>query len=214
MGYMQVYRVGDSKGDAPLGKISRLLNGEGIDCEELGNQRPENGCILIDLTAGEDVVQSVSASVPQLPSILVASTQAIGDRQLGLTDDFVSSDMGGEEIIRRVQCLQNTALRIVEEVPNPEQTRALLDGVTEGDEANLKELAACLNEAEVEWGKMEEKSDKEGSGIVYSHYRRRLLRQTSPGRLPGVYAHPHGAYAGVKSGSPYGRRLLLHAKTG
>lgn len=192
MGYMQVYRVGDSKGDSPLGKISRLLNGEGIDCEELGNQRPDTGCILIDLTAGEDVVRSVSASVPQLPSILVASSQAIGERQLGITDEFVSSDQNSQEIIRRVQCLQNLSLRITEEVPKPEHTRVLLDGETEGDEANLKDLAGILSEAGIEWEKLKEESDKEGTGIVYSHYRRASYARLLQGDYPG-YMHIHMA---------------------
>lgn len=192
MGYMQVYRVGDTKGDAPLGKISRLLNGEGIDCEELGSQRPKTGCILIDLTAGEDVVKQTAASVPQLPSILVASTQAIGERQLGLTDDFATSDLDDQEIVRRIQCMQNMALRIVEEVPEPQHTKILLDGETEGDEANLKDLAAMLTEAGIEWEKMVEESDPDGTGIVYSHFRRASYARLLQGDYPG-YLHIHMA---------------------
>ena len=38
MGFMQVYRVGDTSGDSPMGKISRLLTGEGIDTDDLGDR--------------------------------------------------------------------------------------------------------------------------------------------------------------------------------
>ena len=48
--------------------------------------------------------------------------------------------MPDQEIVRRVECMQNMAIRLVEEVPEPTQTRVLLDGDTEGDEAPLKEL--------------------------------------------------------------------------
>ena len=58
MGYMQAYRVGNSQGEAPLGKISRLLTGEGIDCDDLGDSQPENGCVLIDFTSGKGVLVS------------------------------------------------------------------------------------------------------------------------------------------------------------
>ena len=53
MGYMQVYRVGTNATDSPLNKISTLLNGEGIDCVDLGVERPQMGCVLVDFTAGE-----------------------------------------------------------------------------------------------------------------------------------------------------------------
>jgi hypothetical protein len=139
-----------------MGKISRLLTAEGIDCDELGNQRPDNGCLLIDLTEGDEELRKVSASVPQLPVILVASTQTLGERQMELTDEFVSSDMPDEEIVRRVQCMQNLAIRITEEVPEPAHVKVLLDGETEGEEANLLELAAILGGAEIEWEKLTE----------------------------------------------------------
>jgi hypothetical protein len=67
MGFMQVYRVGDTSGDSPMGKISRLLTGEGIDTDDLGDRQPESGCVLIDLMAGEDNVKKIAAGVPQLP---------------------------------------------------------------------------------------------------------------------------------------------------
>ena len=82
MGYMQVYRVGNSRGESPLGKISRLLTGEGIDCDDLGDDRPANGCVLIDFTRGEELVNETVSTVPQLPQILVASTMTLGMRQL------------------------------------------------------------------------------------------------------------------------------------
>ncbi len=102
MGFMQVYRVGDTSGDSPMGKISRLLTGEGIDTDDLGDRQPESGCVLIDLMAGEDNVKKIAAAVPQLPQILVTSTEALGSRQLGLTDEIVSPDIPDPEIVRRV----------------------------------------------------------------------------------------------------------------
>jgi hypothetical protein len=48
-------------------KISRLLTGEGIDCDDLGDLRPENGCVLLDFTKGEELVNETVATVPQLP---------------------------------------------------------------------------------------------------------------------------------------------------
>ncbi len=188
MGFMQVYRVGNTSGEAPLGRISRLLTGEGIDSEELGNQQPENGCVLIDLMAGEDNVRKVAASVPQLPHILVTSTETLGSKQLDLTDEFVSPDMPDQEIIRRVECMQNMTLRIVEEVPEPIHTRVLLDGETEGEEANLKSLAEILNNAEIEWELLKDENDLEGTGIIYSHYRRLSYARLLQGDYPG-YIH-------------------------
>ncbi|MDA0745642.1 MAG: response regulator [bacterium] len=187
MGFMQVYRVGTTGGDSALGKISRLLTGEGIDSEELGSRQPENGCVLIDLMAGEDNVRKAAAAVPQLPIILVTSTAGLGSRQLGLADELVSPDLPEQEIVRRVQCMQNLALRLVEEVPSPTQTRILLDGQTEGDDANLKGLANILKEAEIEWEPLKEENDRENTGIVYTHYRRhsyaRMLQADYPGYI-------------------------------
>ncbi len=41
MGYMQAYRVGGGTNpDSAIRKISLLLTGEGIDCDELGDDRP------------------------------------------------------------------------------------------------------------------------------------------------------------------------------
>ena len=185
MGYMQVYRVGNSRGDSPLGKISRLLTGEGIDCDELGHQRPDTGCVLIDFTTGEARVHQVAGLAPQLPQILVTSTQILGGKQLEICDEFVSSDMPDAEIIRRVNCMQNMALRIVEDVPEPSKTQVLLDGKTEEDDAPLKPLAGILNKAEIEWNPLEADNDMEGTGIVYSYYRQsayaRMLQKDYPG---------------------------------
>ena len=134
MGYMQVYRVGNSSGESPLGKISRLLTGEGIDCDDLGDANPNSGCVLIDFTRGEELVSETVALVPQLPQILVASTTTLGGRQLGIADDFVSPDMPDAEIIQRVTCLTNAAIRVVEEVPEPDKNRVLVDGGTAEEE--------------------------------------------------------------------------------
>ena len=187
MGFMQVYRVGPTAGEAALGKISRLLTGEGIDSDDLGDQRPDTGCVLIDLNTGEENVKKVQASVPQLPHILVTSTELLGSKQLGLADEIVSPDMPDQEIVRRVECMQNMAIRLVEEVPEPTQTRVLLDGDTEGDEAPLKELADTLSDAEIEWEALKEDKDPEGTGIVYTLYRRlsyaRMLQSDYPGYI-------------------------------
>ena len=67
MGFMQVYRVGPTAGEAALGKISRLLTGEGIDSDDLGDQRPDTGCVLIDLNTGEENESNVSCVTFQLP---------------------------------------------------------------------------------------------------------------------------------------------------
>ena len=188
MGFMQVYRVGDTSGDSPMGKISRLLTGEGIDTDDLGDRQPDSGCVLIDLMAGEDNVKKVAAAVPQLPQILVTSTEALGSRQLGLTDEIVSPDMPDPEIVRRVECMQNLAIRVMEEVPEPTQTRVLLDGETEGDEANLKALAEVLEGGDVEWEPLQDENDKEGTGIIYTHYRRASYARLLQGDYPG-YIH-------------------------
>ena len=186
MGYMQVYRVGNSSGESPLGKISRLLTGEGIDCDDLADEDPENGCVLIDFTAGENLVTETRARVPQLPQVLVASTQTLGSRQLGIADDFVSPDMPDEEIIRRVECITNMAIRVVEEVPTPSHSRILLDGGT-GEEEPLHDLSKILEENEIEWEPLEVENDTEATGLIYSHYRResyaRLLQSDFPGYL-------------------------------
>ncbi len=186
MGYMQAYRVGNSRGESPLGKISRLLS-EGIDCDDLGDTQPENGCVLIDFTAGEDLVHQTRNSVPQLPQVLVASTQTLGFRQLDLADDFVSPDMPAAEVISRVECLTNAAVRIVEEVPEANQTRILLDGET-GEEGSLRTLAELLTENEIEWTQLEDKNDPEGTGLIYAHYRRSSYARFLQGDFPG-YLH-------------------------
>lgn len=186
MGYMQAYRVGNSRGESPLGKISRLLTGEGIDCDDLGETQPANGCVLIDFTAGEELVHQTRDNVPQLPQVLVASTQTLGFKQLELADDFVSPDMPAAEVIRRVECLTNAAVRVVEEVPEVNQTRILVDGATD-EEGPLKALAELLTENEIEWSPLEDQNDMEGTGLVYTHYRRanyaRMLQTDYPGYL-------------------------------
>ncbi|MCZ6633683.1 MAG: hypothetical protein O7G87_09775 [bacterium] len=185
MGYMQVYRVGGEKAESPMRKISQLLTGDGIDCDELGEFRPDVGCVLVDFTAGEEMVQQTELTVPQLPQILVASTQLLGSKQFGIADEVVSPDLDGAEIIRRVQCMQNMAVRLLEEVPEPDHTGILVDGDTEGDEATLKNLAEILNKAEIEWAPLQDESDGTGTGIIYTHYRRlsyaRLLQRDYPG---------------------------------
>ena len=191
MGYMQAYRVGGGKNpDSAIRKVSLLLTGEGIDCDELGDDRPEIGCVLIDFAAGEELVLKTELTVPQLPQIVVASTLTLGTRQLDIADDFVSPDLPDPEIIRRVQCMENLNVRIREEVPEPTHTKIFLDGATDGDDAPLKRLAEILNGAEIEWEPLEEESDAEGTGIVYSYYRRasyaRLLQRDYPG-----YVHVH-----------------------
>ena len=189
MGFMQVYRIGDTGAgaDSPLGKISRILTAEGIDSGELGNQRPQTGCALIDLSAGEDLVRRTAASVPPLPQILVTSTHLLGSKHLEIADEFVSSDMSGQEIVRRVECMQNLALRIVEEVPEPTRIRVLLDGKTEGEDAPLEALAGILKGARIEWEPLTDESDPKGAGIVYTYYRRlsyaRLLQKDYPGYI-------------------------------
>ena len=187
MGYMQAYRVGNSSGEAPLGKISRLLNGEGIDCDDLGDAQPQNGCVLIDFTAGEELVHQTRDNVPQLPQVLVASTQTLGSKQLDLADDFVSPDMPAAEVIRRVECLTNAAVRMVEEVPEVNQTRILVDGGTD-EEGPLKVLAELLTENEIEWSPLEDQNDMEGTGLVYTHYRRANYARMLQGDYPG-YLH-------------------------
>lgn len=186
MGYMQVYRVGNSRGESPLGKISRLLNGEGIDCDDLGDEDPENGCVLIDFTRGEDLVNETVASVPQLPQILVVSTMTLGSKQLDIADDFVSPDMPDAEIIRHVTCMTNAAIRLVEEVPSPDKKRVLVDGGT-GEEEPLHAFAKMLDDAGIEWEKLEDENDFEGTGVVYSHYRRLSYARLLQGDFPGYF---------------------------
>jgi hypothetical protein len=187
MGYMQAYRVGNSGGESPLGKISRLLTGEGIDCDDLGDDRPDNGCVLIDFTRGEDLVNETVSTVPQLPQILVASTMTLGSKQLAIADDFVSPDMLDAEIIRRVTCMTNAAIRLVEEVPAPDKTRVLLDGGTT-EEDPLHGLAKLLDELEIEWEPLEDDNDPQGTGIIYTHYRRLSYTRLLQGDFPG-YLH-------------------------
>ncbi len=186
MGYMQAYRVGDSSGESPLGKISRLLTGEGIDCDDLGDADPENGCVLIDFTQGESLLDDTVASVPQLPQILVASTMTLGSKQLDIADDYVSPDMPDAEIIRRITCMTNAMIRITEEVPEPDKSQILVDGDT-GKEDPLHEFVKLLDELEIQWSPLEDENDPQGSGIIYSHYRRlsyaRMLQSDFPGYL-------------------------------
>lgn len=185
MGYMQAYRVGGNSAESAIRKISLLLTGEGIDCDELGDQRPDIGCVLIDFTAGEALVRKTEQTVPQLPQIVVASTQLLGNKQLAIADEFVSPDLPAPEIIRRVQCMENLAVRLTEEVPEPKHTKILVDGETEGEDAPLKNLAQILNDAEIEWEPLKEENDPEGTGIIYTYYRRegyaRLLQRDYPG---------------------------------
>jgi len=185
MGYMQAYRVGGNSAESAIRKISLLLTGEGIDCDELGDQRPDIGCVLIDFTAGEGLVRKTEQTVPQLPQIVVASTQLLGNKQLAIADEFVSPDLPAPEIIRRVQCMENLAVRLLEEVPEPKHTKILVDGETKGDDAPLKNLAQILNAAEIAWEPLKEESDTEGTGIIYTYYRRegyaRLLQRDYPG---------------------------------
>lgn len=185
MGYMQAYRVGGNSAESAIRKISLLLTGEGIDCDELGDERPDIGCVLIDFTAGEELVRKTEQTVPQLPQIIVASTQTLGNKQLAIADEFVSPDLPAPEIIRRVQCMENLAVRLQEEVPEPKHTKILLDGETDGDDAPLKNLAQILNDAEIEWEPLIEENDDEGTGIIYTYYRRegyaRLLQRDYPG---------------------------------
>ncbi len=188
MGYMQVYRVGGEREGAAMKRISQLLTGEGIDSDELGNQRPDTGCVLIDLAAGEDLVHQVEGMVPTLPQILVTSTQTLGGNLLEIADEFVSTDMPDDEIIRRVQCMQNMTLRMTEEVPEPAHTRVLLDGDTEEEEAPLHTLSGILNDAEVEWDPLTEEKDPEGTGLVYTLYRRQSYARLLQGDYPG-YIH-------------------------
>jgi hypothetical protein len=185
MGYMQAYRVGGNSAESAIRKISQLLTGEGIDCDELGDERPDIGCVLIDFTAGEELVRKTEQTVPQLPQIIVASTQLLGNKQLAIADEFVSPDLPAPEIIRRVQCMENLAVRIQEEVPEPKHTKILVDGGTEEDDAPLKNLAQILNDAEIAWEPLTEENDEEGTGIIYTYYRRegyaRLLQRDYPG---------------------------------
>lgn len=185
MGYMQAYRVGGNSAESAIRKISLLLTGEGIDCDELGDHRPDIGCVLVDFMSGEDLVKKTEQTVPQLPQIVVASTQLLGAKQLHIADEFVSPDLPDAEIIRRIQRMEDLVVRLCEEVPEPKHTRILLDGATEGEDAALEKLANTLNEAEIEWAQLEADSDEEGTGIIYAHYRRegyaRLLLRDYPG---------------------------------
>jgi len=183
---MQVYRVGNSGGESPLGKISRLLTGEGIDCDDLGDVRPENGCVQIDFTKGEDLVNETVATVPELPQILVASTMTLGGRQLAIADDFVSPDMPDAEIIQRVTSMTNAAIRVVEEVPEPDKTQVLVDGGTT-EEDPLHSFAKVLDENGIEWAALKEESDPQGTGVIYTHFRRLSYARLLQGDYPGYY---------------------------
>ena len=191
MGYLQVYRVGSNEANSPLNKISTLLNGEGIDCEDLGNARPQTGCILIDFTAGEGFVRQATGMLPQLPSIVVTSTRLLGEKQLQNADEFVSPDLPDEEIIRRVERMNNLAARIAE-VKSPTRTRVLLDGDLSKDDAPLQQVATALSTENVEWSTMEsgEEQDIEGTGVIYSAWRRITYAEILVRDFPG-YIHAH-----------------------
>ena len=102
-------------------------------------------CVLIDFTAGEELVRKTEKMVPQLPQIVVSSTLTLGTRQLNIAEDFVSPDLPDPEIIRRVQCMENLNVRIREEVPDPKYTKIFLDGATEEDDAPLRKFSQILN---------------------------------------------------------------------
>lgn len=191
MGYMQVYRVGANEVDSPLNKISTLLNGEGIDCMDLGNERPQSGCVLIDFSTGEKLVHQVSGMLPQLPSIVVTSTRLLGEKQLGIADEFVSPDLPAEEIIRRVERMHSLAMRVVE-VANPTHTRILLDGDLSKEDAPLYEIATTLSMEQIEWSPLEtgEEQDSEGTGILYTAWRRITYAEILMRDFPG-YVHIH-----------------------
>jgi hypothetical protein len=96
--------------------------------------------------------------------------------------------MPDQEIVRRVECMQNLAIRMVEEVPEPAHTRILVDGDTEGEEAPLKALAQTLTDAEIEWEPLKDDNDPEGTGIIYTLYRRLSYARLLQGDYPG-YIH-------------------------
>ncbi|OGG56854.1 MAG: hypothetical protein A3F84_10695 [Candidatus Handelsmanbacteria bacterium RIFCSPLOWO2_12_FULL_64_10] len=191
MGYMQVYRVGANEADTPLNRISTLLNGEGIDCVDLGNERPRTGCVLVDFTSGEKLVTQVMGMLPQLPNIVVTSTRLLGERQLAIADEFVSPDLPDEEIVRRVERMHSLATRIVE-VPNPAHTRVLLDGDLSKEDSPLHDVATLLSAEQIEWSPIEsgEEQDPEGTGIIYTAWRRITYAEILMRDFPG-YIHIH-----------------------
>lgn len=191
MGYMQVYRVGTSVTDSPLNRISTLLNGEGIDCVDLGSGRPQVGCVLVDFTAGEKLVKQVEGMLPQLPSIVVTSTRLLGEKQLTIADEFVSPDLPDEEIIRRVERMNGIAMRI-KEVPTPTHTRILLDGDLTREDSPLLELANLLAAEQILWTPLEseEEQDPEGTGILYTAWKRITYAEILLRDFPG-YVHVH-----------------------
>jgi hypothetical protein len=191
MGYMQVYRVGSSVADSPLNKISTLLNGEGIDCVDLGNERPQTGCVLVDFSTGEKLIKQVEGMLPQIPNIVVTSTRLLGEKQLAIADEFVSPDLPDEEIVRRVERMHNLATRILE-VPAPNRTRILLDGDLTKEESPLLEIANMLSAEQVEWSPLEagEEQDMEGTGILYTAWRRITYAEILLRDFPG-YIHIH-----------------------
>jgi len=191
MGYMQVYRVGANEADSPLNKISTLLNGEGIDCADLGAERPRAGCVLVDFSTGEKLVAQVLGMVPQLPNIVVTSTRLLGEKQLSIADEFVSPDLPDEEIVRRVERMHSLATRIVE-VPSPTRTRILLDGDLGKEDSPLHEIATLLSTEQIEWSPLdsEEEQDLEGTGIIYTAWRRITYAEILMRDFPGyVYVH-------------------------
>ena len=84
--------------------------------------------------------------------------------------------------------MQNLTIRVLEEVPNPTHSRILLDGEVEGEDANLKDVAAVLDEGRIEWEKLVDENDPEGTGIIYTHYRRLSYSRLLQGDFPG-YMH-------------------------
>ena len=191
MGYMQVYRVGSNEPDTPLNRISTLLNGEGIDCMDLGNERPRSGCVLVDFSTGEKLVSQVQGMLPQLPNIVVTSTRLLGEKQLAIADEFVSPDLPDEEIIRRVERMHSLAIRIVE-VQTPVHTRVLLDGDLSKEDSPLHDVATLLSAEQIEWLPLEsgEEQDPEGTGILYTAWRRITYAEILLRDFPG-YVHIH-----------------------
>ena len=192
MGYLQVYRTGSNEANTPLSKVSTLLNGEGIDCDDLGDERPQTGCVLVDFTAGEEFVRQVADMLPQIPTIVVTSTRTLGEKQFEVADEFVSPDLPDEEIIRRVERMNNLATRIVEKKEPPTHTRILLDGDLAKEESPLQQIASTLSMEKIEWSPLEsgEEQDLDGTGIIYAGWRRITYAEILMRDFPG-YVHIH-----------------------
>jgi hypothetical protein len=110
----------------------------------------------------------------------------LGGRQQGIADDFVSPDMPDAEIIQRVTSMTNAAIRVVEEVPEPDKRRILIDGGT-AEEEPLHGFAKVLDESEIEWSPLEDENDPQGSGVIYCHYRRLSYARLLQADYPGYY---------------------------